>query len=1013
MSLGELVVSIVGDMSKLSSTFNDVQTGLGSVGSKISEVGSSMSSAGSSMTAGITVPMAAVTAGIGVTVNAATDFDTGMRRVATMLPGITDSAFNDISNQALDLSTQFGSSTTEMTDAMYQALSSGIPSDNVFTFMQTAEQLAIGGATDVVTSTDVLTTAVNSYGEANLSASEASDILFQGTKFGKSTVEELASTLANVVPIAASLGIGFDDVNASLATMTIQGTPTAQATTQLRAMMDELSDKNSDVAASFKYFTGQSFPEFIAAGGTMGGAVQILSSHLGELVPDMAKVASAEKQLNKPTSEMAKEFEKVSGKSFADFQKGGGTVTQALDMMGVSYGTTANKVSDYFARIEAGTGAIQLSTDSGNLYNQSLKGTQSAYGATDEAYKTMSDGMGAAGDKIKASFEVLMIKIGQELMPIISDTFVPLITDTLIPGLEKVVPIIGVIAGLFGALPGPIQIAIVGFLAFVAALGPILIVAGAIASGIGGIAALFGAGGALSVAFAFAQTAIAGIVAALGTIALPVTLIIAAVALLALAWKNNWFDIQGKFEAAKNSITLAATNLYNTLHLTWNGLIMAAGNLKTNLKTIWDVISASFTTSKTLIINTVTGLYNGLVSVYNSIKTSLSGLYTSIVTSWNNIKISISNATTAIITTLQTWYTNTQAKFTSVKTALSGLLADWTTKWNSIKAILSAAASNIVSTLQTWYGNVQTKFNNVKTACASTLASWKTHWDNFKSTLSAAASSIVSTLQTWYGNVQAKFNSVKTACSTFLNAWKTHWTNFKSALSTAASNIVSALQTLYSNIQTKFGNIKTASSTILSAWKTHWSNFVQAIKDKVSAIQSAINDVVTKIKDKVSDFKSAGKALIQGLIDGIEDKIQGIKNAMNKVTMAADGYLTHSPAKEGPFQKLPTFDAVLYDPLMDTINKTKSGVLPRLNDVLGNISDPLSNIRSPLDASVSSGLSNIQNTSNAYTSAATSYGDTTINVGPVSLSNNVDIDTLVAKINQISADQRRAKGVFL
>jgi hypothetical protein len=215
----------------------------------------------------------------------------------------------------------------------------------------------------------------------------------------------------------------------------------------------------------------------------------------------------------------------------------------------------------------------------------------------------------------------------------------------------------------------------------------------------------------------------------------------------------------------------------------------------------------------------------------------------------------------------------------------------------------------------------------------------------------------------------------------------------------------------------KYNTFKTQAiakwNEIKSAIKNVLDGMVTDIKNEVAPIGNAINNIVTKIKDKVSDFKSAGKSLIQGLIDGIEDKIQGIKNAMNKVTSAADGYLTHSPAKEGPFKTLPTFDAILYDPLMDTINKTKSSVIPRLNQVMGSISNPLSNIKNPIDSTTSSGLSSIQNTSNAYTNAATSYGDTTISVGPISLSNNVDIDTLVAKINQISADQRRQRGVFL
>ncbi|MDD4521681.1 MAG: phage tail tape measure protein, partial [Methanosarcina sp.] len=323
MPIGELVVSIIGDMSKLSGTFSAAATEVGNFGSKISNVGQSLSSTGSALTSGISVPLVAVGAGIGATMSKATEFDTGMRRVATMLPEITQSGFQNISNQALTLSKDFGSSTSDMTNAMYQALSSGVPEQNIFTFMQDAEKLAIGGSTDVVTATDVLTNAVNSYGSANLSTAQASDILFQGTKFGKSTVEELAGSLSNVVPVAASMGISFADVNASLATMTIQGTPTAQATTQLRAIMDELSNPTTKASMAFKDLSGKSFPDFIKAGGTVGGAIDILNKGVGKTVPDMKLLAAAEEELKNPTSAMATNFQQVAGKSFPDFIKGG------------------------------------------------------------------------------------------------------------------------------------------------------------------------------------------------------------------------------------------------------------------------------------------------------------------------------------------------------------------------------------------------------------------------------------------------------------------------------------------------------------------------------------------------------------------------------------------------------------------------------------------------------------------------------------------------------------------
>jgi hypothetical protein len=210
---------------------------------------------------------------------------------------------------------------------------------------------------------------------------------------------------------------------------------------------------------------------------------------------------------------------------------------------------------------------------------------------------------------------------------------------------------------------------------------------------------------------------------------------------------------------------------------------------------------------------------------------------------------------------------------------------------------------------------------------------------------------------------------------------------------------------LYSNAQSKFNSIKTAASNLLSAWKNHWNDMVNAVKNIISSIISAVQSIADKIQAKVSVFKNAGKAIMGGLLDGINDKIDDIKSAINSVNNWIDSHMPHSPAKEGVFQRLPNWDAVFVDPVQSSLAK--------MNALTGPISNTLSNIKSPLNAATSNGLSSIQNTSNAYTNAATSYGDTTINVGPISLSNNVDIDTLVAKINQISADQRRQRGVFL
>lgn len=554
---GELIVSIIGDMEQLHKVFNEIGNEISGIGDKFSKMGKDLSSSGADLTTGVTAPIVATGVAIGATVAKATEFDTGMRRVATMLPGLTEEGFTKISGQALQLSKDFGSSTSDMTDAMYQALSSGVPQDNIFSFMQEAEKLAIGGATDVVTATDVLTNSVNAYGAANLSTAEASDILFQGTKFGKSTVEELAATLANVVPSAAQAGISFADVNAALAAMTIQGTPTAQATTQLRAIIDELTDTSSDAAAAFQALSGQSFREFIASGGTVGEAIQILNSGVGKTIVDQDKLTKINAKLGKENSELAKTFQKLTGESYADFIKKGGTVQEAASMLGLEFGTQATSVKDYFSRIEAGNGALELSGNGFGLYQQALEGTTNAAGSTDEAYKTMSEGMEASLNRIKSSFEGLAIKLGTDFIPLIADTLVPLIEEDLIPFLEAVEPVIKSLADGFNALPGPIKLIAIGAVALLAALGPILMIIGSIATGVGALVGLFGAGGALATAGA----AVGGLVAALLPLA-PALLAIIVVAGLVYAVFKNWDKIK---EFAEAPLLYAEQAVYHTI----------------------------------------------------------------------------------------------------------------------------------------------------------------------------------------------------------------------------------------------------------------------------------------------------------------------------------------------------------------------------------------------------------------------------------------------------------------
>jgi TP901 family phage tail tape measure protein len=201
-------------------------------------------------------------------VRAFTDFDKGMREVFTLMPGITQDAMGKMQDDVLAFSKATGQDATDSVAALYQALSAGVPPGNVFDFLETANAASLGGVTSLETAVDGITSVVNAYGKEAINAATASDVMFTAVRLGKTNFEQLSTSLYNVVPTAASLGVSFEDVAANLAALTAAGVPTSVATTQLRQAFIEASKSGSALDQALKSLTGQSFAQLIASGKT-------------------------------------------------------------------------------------------------------------------------------------------------------------------------------------------------------------------------------------------------------------------------------------------------------------------------------------------------------------------------------------------------------------------------------------------------------------------------------------------------------------------------------------------------------------------------------------------------------------------------------------------------------------------------------------------------------------------------------------------------------------------------
>ena len=109
-----------------------------------------------------------------------------------------------------------------------------------------------------------------------MSATEASDLMFTAVKLGKTDFNQLSKELYKVAPIAASVGIEFGAVTASLADMTAKGVPTAQAASMLKVAMAELAKEGTKASNNFAELSGQTLPTFLAEGGKFEDALVMM-----------------------------------------------------------------------------------------------------------------------------------------------------------------------------------------------------------------------------------------------------------------------------------------------------------------------------------------------------------------------------------------------------------------------------------------------------------------------------------------------------------------------------------------------------------------------------------------------------------------------------------------------------------------------------------------------------------------------------------------------------------------
>lgn len=485
---------------------------LESVGTKLKTVGDKVSGAGDKI-----LKLSAPLVGAGIaSLKFADDFEDGMAAVSTVAD-TTQVSMDQLKEGIIELSNDTGKSVDDLSDGLYDAISSGVQTGDSIEFMAEATKAAVGGFTDTKTSVDGLTTVLNSYGLKATEVTNISNQMMVAQNLGKTTFGEMASVMGNVTPTASALGVSTKELFSSLATLTANGIKTSEAVTGMKAAMSNIIKPTKEASEAAEALGLKFDASEVASKGWMG-FIQGVKDKLKDVAPEFMsasdKVALLEAKMKSgggSTKDLAVELKNAKA-DMAALEKGSTSQLSAFATM--------------FGSVEALNTVLTLTSQQGvSLYNDSMNQMSDGTNLVDDAFNKVNNTSGKNLNKTLNELKNAGIKFGETLEPILSE-----VTDVIASLTKK----------LEGMDEGTMK-TITNIGLFTVGLGAFLKIGGSALSVIGGVVKVAGVlsstFGTASVAAETAGVAVGGVGASASAAALllnPFTIGIVAVGVAAV-----------------------------------------------------------------------------------------------------------------------------------------------------------------------------------------------------------------------------------------------------------------------------------------------------------------------------------------------------------------------------------------------------------------------------------------------------------------------------------------------
>ena len=481
------------------------------------------------------------------------DFDSAMRNVNS----ISQLSEENFKKLKLEVRGLFGDKPIQdaaaLANGLYDIASSGFEGAAGLTVLKASAIAATAGVSDTATASKAITGVLNAYGKAASEAGDVSDILFQTVNKGVVTFGELAGGIGPVIATASAAGISFEEVGAAIATLTKGGIPAAEAMTSLSGIITQ----------------------FLSPADALKIALKDAGHESGLALLQTEGLEGAIKFLNEAT------------------------------------GGSAAKMAELVPEIRGMRGALSLGRQEGKAFAEDLESIGNASNRAGAAGKAFAEQ--SKSDAVQA--QIAANKFKDSMIALYEST--ASVRATVLKVLNMVAGAVSKLADGFSKLPEPVKFVVVGIIALLAVVGPLLMMLGGMAHGISAIIQVLPLlSNVTKIATAVQWLWNAAMVAnPIGLIVLAIVAAIAAIITIIKVGRDlfvNW----DKLSTGGKALRMAILMLLGPIGMIVAGAILIIKNwgpIKEFFKTMWEgvkfVFSAAWEWIKDMFLNyTPTGL---------------------------------------------------------------------------------------------------------------------------------------------------------------------------------------------------------------------------------------------------------------------------------------------------------------------------------------------------------------------------------------------------------------------